>query len=297
MTQLTGIIPPAPTPFTAIGEVDEGALETLLHALEPEVDGFLILGSNGEAAFLSEAERREVVRVARKAIPNDKPMLVSTGGETTRLVIERNAEAADSGADFALVVAPFYFRGSMTDAVLETHYTRVADESPLPLLLYNIPQVTGFALSPALITKLARHENIVGMKDSSGNVTALTETMRQVPDGFTVLTGSAPTLLPALSLGARGGILAVANVAARGYKKILACFQDGNLTEARRLQLALNPLAVAVTSKYGVPGLKAALRSQGKTAGNPRAPLLDVSDEVAKELGELLEGLDSSLVG
>ena len=186
-------------------------------------------------------------------------MLVGTGGETTRLVIERNAEAADSGADFVLIVAPFYFKGAMTDAVLETHYARVADESPLPVLLYNIPQVTGFALSPALIAKLARHENIVGMKDSSGNVMALTETFRQVPDGFTVLTGSAPTLLPALSLGAQGGILAVANVAAQGYKKILACFQEGNLPEARRLQLALNPLALAVTGKYGVPGLKAAL--------------------------------------
>ncbi len=297
MTQLAGIIPPVPTPFTAAGDLDAEALSALLQTLEPEVDGFLVLGSNGEAAFLSEAERREVVKVARAAVPKDKPMLVGTGGETTRLVVERNAEAADLGADYALVIAPFYFRGSMTDAVLETHYTRVADESPLPLLLYNIPQVTGFALSPAFIAKLARHENVVGMKDSSGNVMALTETMRQVPESFTVLTGSAPTLLPALSLGAQGGILAVANVAPQGYKKILACFQDGNLDEARRLQLALNPLALAVTSKYGVPGLKAVLRLQGKTAGYPRAPLLEVSDEVAKELEGLLEGLDSSLVG
>ena len=292
MTHLTGIIPPVPTPFTTAGEVDEGALKALLTALEPEVDGFLILGSNGEAALLSETERDRVVAVARGAIPADKPMLVGTGGETTRLVIERNASAADSGADFALVIAPFYFKGSMTDAVLETHYTRVADESPLPVLLYNIPQVMGFALSPALINKLARHENIVGMKDSSGNVMALTETFRQVPDDFTILTGSAPTLLPALSLGAQGGILAVANVTPQGYKKILACFQDGNLQEARRLQLALNPLALAVTSKYGVPGLKAALRLQGKTAGYPRAPLLNVSEEVERELGGLLEGLD-----
>lgn len=284
MTHLTGIIPPVPTPFTASGDLDTEALTSLLGALEPEVDGFLILGSNGEAALLSEAERDEVVSVAREAIPADKPMLVGTGGETTRLVIERNAKAADVGADFALVVAPFYFKGSMTDAVLETHYTRVADQSPLPILLYNIPQVMGFAFSPTLVAKLARHENIVGMKDSSGNVMALTETMRQVPDGFTVLTGSAPTLLPALSLGAQGGILAVANVAARGYKKILTCFQDGNLEEARRLQLVLNPLALAVTGKYGVPGLKAVLRSQGKTAGYPRAPLLDVSKEVAREL-------------
>lgn len=289
MIQLTGIIPPVPTPFTASGDFDEDALQTLIKTLEPDVDGFLLLGSNGEAAFLSENERSRVLETARGAISTDKPMLVGTGGETTRLVIERNHHAADSGANFALVVAPFYFRSSMTDTVLETHYTRVADESPLPILLYNIPQVTGFALSPSLIAKLAQHENIVGMKDSSGNVVALTETMRQIPESFTVLTGSAPTLLPALSLDAKGGILAVANVAPRGYRRIFSCFREGDLAEARRLQLELNPLALAVTSKYGVPGLKAVLRFQGKTAGHPRAPLLDVSEEVERELEKLLE--------
>ena len=285
---LRGIIPPLPTPFDSEGAFDAEAQKQLIQALEPNVDGFLILGSNGEAAFLSEAERREVLEQARAIIPKTKSMIAGTGGEATRTVIERNRTAAEVGADFVLVVAPFYFRGQMSDAVLEKHYRTVADESPLPVLLYNIPQATTLSLSPGLVAKLAEHPNIVGIKDSSGNVGALTEMMRQVPEDFTVLTGNAPTLLPALSLGAKGGILAVANVAPKAYKRIIDYFEVGKLGEARALQLRLNPLALAVTSRYGVPGLKAALRLQGHT-GYPRAPLQDVSKEVEQELKGLLE--------
>ena len=285
---LHGIIPPLPTPFDREGAFDAGAQRQLIESLEPFVNGFLVLGSNGEAAFLSETEREEVLRNARAAIPQTKPMLAGTGGEATKTVIERNQVAAEVGADFVLVVAPFYFRGQMSDGVLETHYRTVADESPLPVLLYNIPQATTLSLSPGLVAKLAEHPNIVGLKDSSGNVGALTEIVRQVPEDFTVLTGNAPTLLPALSLGAKGGILAVANIAPRAYKRIIDCFEAGELAEARALQLRFNPLALAVTSRYGVPGLKAALRLQGHT-GYPRAPLQDVNKEVEQELKGVLE--------
>ena len=285
---LHGIIPPLPTPFDQSGAFDAAAQRQLIEGLEPNVDGFLILGSNGEAAFLSESERKEVLESARAAIPNTKPMLAGTGGEATRVVIERNRVAAEVGADFVLVVAPFYFRGQMTDDVLATHYRTVADESPLPVLLYNIPQATTLSLSPGLVAQLAEHPNIVGLKDSSGNVGALTEIMRQVPEDFTVLTGNAPTLLPALSLGAKGGILAVANVAPQAYGRIVTCFEEGNLEEAKELQTRFNPLALAVTSRYGVPGLKAALRLQGQK-GYPRAPLQDVNEEVERELRGLLE--------
>lgn len=292
MKMLSGIIPPVPTPFSSQGDLDTESLKTLIAKLEPEVDGLLILGSNGEAAYLSEEERRAALEAARSVIPQSKPMIAGTGGEATRIVIERNQTAAEAGADYVLVVAPFYFKGGMTEAVLQTHFETVASESPIPVLLYNIPQATTLSLSPALIAKLAQHPNIAGLKDSSGNVGALTETMRQVPADFTVLTGNAPTLLPALSLGVAGGILAVANVAPKAYKRIVSCFQAGQVKEARNLQLRLNPLALAVTSKYGVPGLKAALRQQGRTAGHPRAPLQDVNTGIEKELKSLLALLD-----
>ena len=278
MVTLQGIIPPVPTPFTQSGDVDTGALERLLRQLEPDVDGFLGLGSTGEAAFLSDAERRKVIETARAVVPSGKPLLIGTGGEATRLVVARNREAFELGADAALVLPPHYYTASMTETVLQMHYETLADESPLPLMLYNFPGVTTFAFSPSLIAKLAQHENIVGMKDSSGNVAALTETMGRVPADFQVMTGSAPTFLAALGLGARGGILAVANVAARPYRQLYDAFYGGDLETARALQLSLNPLAQAVTTRFGIPGLKAAMKLQGFDAGYPRAPLLELTD-------------------
>ncbi len=296
---LQGILPPIPTPFTRTGDLDLPGLVGLIKALEPFVDGFLVLGSNGEAAYLSEDERVSVLEAAREAIPTSKPMLVGTGGEATQQVEARNKVAAEIGADAVLVLPPHYYLGAMSETVLRTHYLRLADRSPLPLLLYNVPAATTLRLSPPLIAELAAHDNIVGFKDSSGNILALGETIRQLPEGFTVLTGNAPTLLPALSLGAQGGILAVANVAPRPYRELLKCFEAGELREARRLQLALNPLALAVTSRFGVAGLKAALRLKGIPAGYPRAPLLDVSSEITKDLKNLLaeaEGWEAAVV-
>jgi 4-hydroxy-2-oxoglutarate aldolase len=286
---LHGIIPPVPTPFTRSGDLDLNGLQSLLTALEPLVDGFLILGSNGEAVYLSEEERLQVLQAAREVIPRNKVMLAGTGGEATHLVKERNRVAAEVGADVVLVLPPHYYQGRMTDGALERHYRTLADESSVPVMLYNVPANTTIALSPALIERLAQHSNIVGLKDSSGNIFNLTEIMRRVPDDFTVLTGNAPTLLPALSLGARGGILAVANVAPQDYGDILRHFKSGDLARARALQLRHNPLALAVTTKYGVAGLKAALRLQGLAAGYPRAPLTDVDSSVEDELRTLLE--------
>lgn len=272
--------------------MDTDALGRLLQRLAPDVDGFLVLGSNGEAAFLSEGERRQVIQAARAVIPKNKPLLVGTGGEATRLVAARNKEAHELGADAVLVLPPHYYPAAMTEEVLKTHYETLADESPLPLLLYNIPSVTTLALSPALTAELAQHENIVGIKDSSGNVAALTETMRRVPAAFQVMTGNAPTFLAALALGARGGILAVANVAARPYRKLYDTFCQGDLDTARALQLSLNPLAQAVTTRFGIPGLKTAMKLQGLDAGYPRAPLLELTDTGGLE--PLLAQLKSS---
>lgn len=289
MLTLQGIIPPVPTPFTRDGELDTAALQRLLRQLEPEVDGFLILGSNGEAAFLSEAERQRVFEAAREVIPAHKPMLVGTGAEATRLVVARNRDAHAVGADAALVLPPHYYVGAMNEGVLEQHYRTLADASPLPVMLYNFPAVTTLALGPGLIARLAEHENIVGMKDSSGNIAALTETLRRVPTAFQVMTGSASTFLAALALGVRGGILAVANVAAPSYRALFDAFGRGDLETARALQFSLNPLAQAVTTRYGIPGLKAAMRLQGRDAGYPRAPLEELVD--VSELEPLLRQL------
>lgn len=289
---LCGLFPPVPTPFTVTGDLDLPALQVLLRALAPEVDGFVLLGSNGEAIYLSEAERCEVLRAAKAAIPAGKLLIAGTGGEATRQVIDRHERAAELGADYALVLPPHYYQGQMTDEALARHYRAVAEASPLPIPLYNFPANTTISLSPALVEKLATVDKVVGLKDSSGNIGALTEIVRRVPESFAVITGNAPTLLPALTLGAKGAILAVANVAPRPYRGIMQLFANGQLTQARALQLRYNPLALAVTNRYGVAGLKAALRLRGLPAGYPRTPLLDLTAEQQSELATLLASLE-----
>lgn len=286
---MTGILPPVPTPFRPDGALDLDGLAAVIRALEPHVDGVLVLGSNGEAVHLDDGERSAVIAAAREAVGEDAPLLAGTGAASTRTAERWAREAADAGADAVLVLPPAYFRAQMTDAALETHYLRVAEASPVPVWLYNMPAATGLSLAPALVGRLATHPNIRGVKDSSGNVGALAEILRLAPSGFTVMTGNAPTLLPALALGAHGGILAVANVAAPGFRRLYDRARAGDLAEARALQLELLPLARAVTVGHGVPGLKAAMALLGLPAGAPRAPLLPVTDEVEAELRGLLE--------
>ena len=192
----TGIIPPVPTPFKQNGDLDTDSLQKLIAQLGPHVDGFLILGSNGEVPYLEEFERLQVLEAARQAIPAGKPMIVGAGAESTRLTIERTRVAAQVGGDATLVIAPFYNKGSMTPSVLETHFKAVADASSVPVYVYNIPQVSGIAHSPAWMAKIAQHPNVHGVKDSSGDVMNFTEMARLVPSGFNMMTGNAPTLLP-----------------------------------------------------------------------------------------------------
>ncbi len=288
---LAGIFPPLPTPFNSDESFSPSLQKSLIEKLLPDVDGFLILGSNGEAVYLDEEERAVVLENARKIIPKNKIMIAGTGGEATRTVIKRTQEAAKIGADYALVVAPHYFKGLMNEEVLYKHYISVADNSPIPVLLYNVPAATTIALSPKLIGRLAKHENIVGIKDSSGNIIALTEIMRLTPKDFIVISGNASSFLAAIAMGAKGGILAVANIAPTQYKSIITLTQAGKLQEAQELQTSLNPLALCVTSKYGVPGLKAALGLLDNSAGVCRKPLLMPDEKVVDEIRQTIQVL------
>ena len=291
----SGIIPPVVTPFTKTGELDLDALQETIRWLEPQVDGFLILGSNGEVPYLTESERTKVLEASREAIPAGKPFIVGTGGEATAQVIERSSVAARLGADAVLVIAPFYNRGSMTPTVLETHFKAVADACPVPVYVYNIPQVSGIAHSPAWMANIALHLNIAGVKDSSGDIMALTETARVVDADFNVLTGNAPTLLPALSVGAQGAILAAANVIPGIFSQLRTAFMERDLETALNLQRRSNALSYAVTRDFGVAGLKAAMRLRGVSGGYPRAPLLDVDAATTAKLEAMIGELDDLL--
>ena len=281
---LSGVYAPIPTPFDADGAVAHDKLaENIAKWSETPLAGLLVLGSNGEFAYLSDKEKVEVLRTARQAIPRDKLFIAGTGCESTRCTLELTEQAAAIGADAAIVITPSYYTSKMDAQAMRRHFLELADRSPLPIILYNMPACTGIDLSAETVVELAQHPNIVGIKDSSGNVVKLGEIVRAAPPNFSVLAGSASFLYPALALGAVGGIMALANIAPEQCYLIYRYTLEGRHEEARRLQLRMIPPNIAVTARFGVPGLKLALDWLGYYGGPPRSPLgpLDEAQQAA----------------
>jgi 4-hydroxy-2-oxoglutarate aldolase len=273
------------TPFTQDGKVSYKSLAANLQKWNRTgLAGYLILGSNSEFVYLTEEEKIRVLEVAREHIPSDKMMIAGTGCEATEATIALTKRAAAIGADAVMVVTPAYYKPQMRDRVLLEHYRRVADASPVPVFLYNVPPFTGVVIEPAVAAQLARHPNIVGMKDSAGNLAVFAEYLRQAPSNFTLFIGSAPVFLPALALGASGGILAIANCAPEACLAIYALFREGKWEEARQQQLQLLPAMHAMTTRFGIAGLKAAMDLLGYEGGWPRPPLLYPTEAEKKEI-------------
>jgi 4-hydroxy-2-oxoglutarate aldolase len=292
--KLQGIMPPITTPFQGTEVAYDKLRENFQRWNKTDLSGYLVLGSNGEAVYLSEAEKIKIIEVSRQAIPKDKIMLVGTGMEATIETIRFTNQAADLGADLALVVTPCYFKGSMTQQILYDHFIAVAEVSRIPILLYNVPQFTGVNMEPALVAKLSRHPNIVGLKDSSGNIDQLAQIIHQSEKDFGVFVGSAPVLFPALCVGAVGGILAVANLLPEWCTRIVDLYTQGQRDQARDLQNRLTPIAKAVTVTYGISGLKAAMDLIGYFGGDPRLPLKKSGPEVQAILKDLIADLKLS---
>jgi 4-hydroxy-2-oxoglutarate aldolase len=290
-----GVLPPVVTPFERDGSVDLAAFEANLEAYAAhDLAGVLVLGSNGEAASLEEGEKLALVGVARAACPG-RTLLVGTGLESTRATIALTRKVADAGADAALVLTPHYYKAQMTQAALHRHFEAVAEASPIPVLLYSVPQFTGLPFPAALASALASHANVAGMKESSGDVGLLARIVAAVPPRFEVLCGSATVFYPALCVGACGGILAVACCAPRPAAALYRAVQAGDHPRARRLQDALTPLAVAVTSAHGVAGLKAAMDAAGFRGGAVRSPLPPAPAELGSELRPLLAQAEAAV--
>jgi 4-hydroxy-2-oxoglutarate aldolase len=288
--KLAGILPPLVTPFRADGGVDLAAFEANLESYSSvDLGGYLVLGSNGEAAALEEEEKLSLVRSARR-LAGSRLLLAGTGLESTRSTIAFTRRAADAGADAALVLTPHYYKGQMSHEALRLHFERVADASPIPVLLYSVPAFTALPFPPSLAASVARHPNIAGMKESSGDIGLLGRIVSSVPTSFAVACGSAPVVYPALCLGAVAGILALACCAPGPCVDLYRAFVAGDHSRARRLQAALTPLAVAVTATFGVAGLKAAMDAAGLRGGEVRAPLLPVPPAAREELAALVHG-------
>jgi 4-hydroxy-tetrahydrodipicolinate synthase len=286
---LRGVFPPLVTPFREDGGLDLAAFErNLAFYAEADLAGCLVLGSNGEAGSLDPDEKVALIRAARKGVPG-RTLLVGTGLDSTRATIELTRRSADLGADAALVLTPSYYKPQMTLDALRRHFEAVADASPIPVLLYSVPQFTGLPFPLPLARTMAAHQGIAGMKESSGDMGLLGRIVSTVPETYAVLCGSAPVLYAALCLGAAGGVVAVACCAPGPVAALYRAHEAGDHARARRLQDALTPLATAVTATHGVAGLKAAMNLAGLAGGHVRAPLLPAPADIGVQLRPLFE--------
>ena len=278
-----------PTPFKD-GEIDEAAIGTnVRHWMTTGLGGIVALGTNGEASLLDDDEADRVLAAVRAAVPAGRTLIAGVGRESTRATVAAARRAAAAGADAVLVRTPSFYRAHVPVAALVAHYTAVADASPVPVLLYNYAAFTGVNLAPDTIARLAAHPNVAGLKETSTDGAQFADLSAAVPARFTVMAGSAPGVYAALCAGAQGAILAVACVTPELCLELFEHARQGRFAQALDCQQRLTPLARAVTSGFGIAGLKAAMDLCGLTGGEPRPPLAPLAREGVEKIRSLLD--------
>jgi 4-hydroxy-2-oxoglutarate aldolase len=286
--KLQGIFPPLTTPFDHRGDL---YLPKLRYNVEKwnrtQLAGYVVCGSTGESVMLTCEEKVRLWETVREAAAPEKILIAGTGMESVRETVQLTNLAAGLGYQVAMVRTPHYYKNLISTGAAQALYFRaVADQARIPLLIYNWPQVTGVDIPAPTVVELAAHPNIAGVKESSGNIEKTMEMIREVPAGFQVLVGSAPTLWAALKVGAAGAVLAFANAAPYTCLSILEAVRTREDESGLDLQQRCSRAAVAVTSKYGIPGLKYAMDLNGYYGGPPRLPLIPVDPEAAREIKE-----------
>lgn len=290
---LRGIFPPIPTPFKQDESLDlDGLRSNLARWNEEPLAGYVVAGSNGEAVALSFEERFELVAAAREAIPEDRLLIAGAGAESTRQAIAFAEGMQREGADAIIVVTPSYYGPRLDHAALVAHYLKVADNSQLPVVLYNVPVYTGLDLPVSVVQELATHENIIGIKESGGSISKIDTMVNGTPPDFQVLSGSASFLLAALVVGAVGVVPALGCFAANPINALMGAYESGDLESARQIQATLVRPNEAVTSRFGIAGLKAALDIAGYYGGPVRSPLQAITKEERADLEQTLADAD-----
>lgn len=245
------------------------------------VHGVLVFGSTGEYVYLEDGERRDLLQAARDAVPQDRLLFVGCGAESTTVALRYLREAAADGADAALVVTPVYYTRGNTEAQ-RYHFETLADQSPIPVLLYTVSPFTAYDLPVDLILDLARHPNIVGIKDSSSDLKRVALQLTAAPAEFAIFSGSPDLAFAALSMGAAGSIMAYGNIVPEIMVSLWDAVGTGDLPRAVHLQRTVSAMGGSL-GRFGIPGIKAVLNHRGFVAGEPRAPLrpLDASSTAA----------------
>ncbi len=288
--KIQGVIPPMITPFKENGDVDyDKFVRNIERWNQAELTGYLVLGSNSETVYLTEEEKLKLIALTVKHRKKERVVLAGTGMESTRETIRLTNKAADLGVDAALIITPFYYGGKMNDEALINFFTEVADHCKIPILLYNVTKVTHISLLASAVEVLSKHPNIIGMKDSSGDMAQMVEFIRVRDKQFNLLAGTASAWYPALALGIEGGIMALANACPNECAQVQKYFNEGNINKARELYLKLYPVNKGVTTIFGVAGLKYSCELLGFDGGWTRKPLLNLTENEKSSMKEILK--------
>ena len=286
---LSGVFPALTTPFSADGSV---SVEDIKHNItkynSTGLAGYVAIGSTGESVLLSRKEVDTVLVAVKESAAPGMRLIAGTGAESTAETIDRTKRAAELGYHVALVKTPYYYKPMYKPEAFIAHYRRVADASPIPVLLYSVPQFTGVALEALEVGVLAQHPNIIGIKESSGNVQRAAEMLAAAPSSFQLLVGSASMMFPSMVLGAVGSILALASALPELCVSLFEAARKGDLETARALQATILPASKLIVSQNGIPGVKYAMDQAGYRGGIPRQPLLPLHEEQRLAIRELM---------
>jgi 4-hydroxy-2-oxoglutarate aldolase len=293
---LGGVYPALTTPFAADGEVSLADVKYNIERYNSTgIAGFVVLGSTGESVLLSRREMDDILTTVRDAAGQGKRLIAGTGAESTQDTIERTKRAAELGYHFALVKTPHYYKPAYKPEVLIAHYRRVADASPIPVLLYSVPIFTGVTLEAPEVGALAQHPNIVGIKESSGHVMRVAEIVSACPADFQILTGSAGTMLAGLTVGAKGAILALGSALPEMCVALYDLYRSGEIDKARALQNTLLKGSKVIQSEHAIAGIKFAMDQRGYHGGVPRLPLVPLPEVHRQRVLDMLNSLEPAL--
>jgi 4-hydroxy-2-oxoglutarate aldolase len=293
---LSGVFAALTTPYASDGAVSLADLKHNIHRYNGTgLAGYVVLGSTGESVLLRQTEMDGILITAKEATAKEKKLIAGTGAESTSETVERTRRAAELGYHAALVKPPHYYKPAYKTEALIAHFRRVADESPIPVMLYSIPQFTGITLSAAEVAALSEHPNIIGIKDSSGNVQGTADFVAAAPPAFNVLVGNAATLYPSFVVGARGGILALASGLPEKCVALFELIRHGHHEKARELQSVVARASKLIVSELGLTGVKYVMDQRGYRGGIPRLPLLPLQPEQKTRLSEFIATLEPAV--
>lgn len=291
LERLAGIIPPIVTPFDPIsGEIAPVLFrQNIRRWLNEPISGFVLFGSNGEGQLLDEDEKIRLTGFARELVPAAMPLIAGVGAESTRAVIREGTRLADAGASYLLVSPPPYFGASLPPIGLSEHYHRAADALPIPIIVYHIPKNTHVTIDAGLMAEIVRHPNIVGLKDSSGDVKRFADYSRACDKRCRMFIGNGSLLYTALELGAVGGIVGIGQIAPRMCAAIVEAQRQGDAQRAGSIQEKLVPVHREIVGAHGPVGTKAALDLLGMSGGLPRSPLRPLSEKDKKRVEQVMQ--------